>query len=266
LSKVSLSSLILRYCTMKWLIIVNLIAFSQAVSLGQTNILRQISPLESAESEPIAPYSFSYSADAVDGRSAREESSDGTNVVRGSYMISSADGIKRIVNYIADENGFRAQIQTNEPGTESKSPANVELNSSQPPAEEIALKYGPRPDEQVSQLRSLGNIGLKGIQKQVQFGQVVDHTSFTPTLKQKSLIGIPLPKNIETGFNTNLFQKDLTREFTPGLRTQLKPIDTPIRLLTKFPTQNVPLMNTAFKPVEFEIQQREELVQNRENY
>ncbi len=31
-------------------------------------------------------------------------------VVRGSYELSSADGIKRIVNYIADKDGFRAQV------------------------------------------------------------------------------------------------------------------------------------------------------------
>lgn len=36
-----------------------------------------------------------------------------TGAVRGSYTVSSADGIKRIVNYIADENGFRAQVKQN---------------------------------------------------------------------------------------------------------------------------------------------------------
>ena len=34
-------------------------------------------------------------------------------VVRGSYSLVSGDGIKRIVTYIADENGFRAQVNEN---------------------------------------------------------------------------------------------------------------------------------------------------------
>jgi len=56
-----------------------LIALSQATLSGKTNIFRKVdSTLESAESEPIAPYSFSYSAEAIDGQSAREEVSDGT--------------------------------------------------------------------------------------------------------------------------------------------------------------------------------------------
>jgi hypothetical protein len=95
-----------------------------------------------APSEPGMPYSFSYEADATDGRSARSETSDGS-VVKGSYMLAGPDGIERVVHYIADKDGFRATITTNEPGTESQSPAGVLLNSSQLPASEIALQYGP---------------------------------------------------------------------------------------------------------------------------
>lgn len=48
------------------------------------------------------PYSFGYTADAIDGRSARQESSDGTTV-RGSYMLEGPDGLSRVVHYIADK-------------------------------------------------------------------------------------------------------------------------------------------------------------------
>lgn len=92
--------------------------------------------------EPGMPYSFSYTADGLDGRSARQEQSDGTTV-RGSYTLEGPDGINRVVHYIADRDGFRATIETNEPGTESQNPAAVLLNSSQLPASEIALQYGP---------------------------------------------------------------------------------------------------------------------------
>jgi len=200
---------------MKWLVLLSLIALSRAGLLGKTNInLRQVIPLEAALAEPISPYSFGYTADAIDGQSSREESSDGSGAVRGSYMVMSADGSKRIVNYVADENGFRAQVQTNEPGTESKSPADVLFESSQPPAEEIALKYGPRPE-----IRSIG-----------------------PILNQR--IATPL----------------LTKGFAPSLRTQLNPIEAPIRLLAP----QTPLLNTQLNPLN--LQQREQLVQIRENY
>jgi len=97
---------------------------------------------ESADAEPIAPYSFGYTADAIGGQSSRHETSDGTGTVRGSYSILGADGQQRTVDYIADAGGFRAQVRTNEFGTESKSPADVRFISQQPSAKEIALKYG----------------------------------------------------------------------------------------------------------------------------
>lgn len=39
-----------------------------------------------------------------------------------------ADGRVRIVNYVADAAGFRADVKTNEPGVEPKDPANVAIN------------------------------------------------------------------------------------------------------------------------------------------
>lgn len=44
-------------------------------------------------------------------------------------------GIYRIVEYVADANGFRATIKTNEPGVDGKeSPADVVMNAEAPPA------------------------------------------------------------------------------------------------------------------------------------
>ncbi|KAM7308559.1 cuticle protein 16.8-like [Ixodes scapularis] len=76
---------------------------------------------------PRRPYSFSYSAtDPRDGSShARSESSDVTGRVVGFYTLRTADGHSRRVNYVADERGFRAEVVTNEPGTQSLNPANV---------------------------------------------------------------------------------------------------------------------------------------------
>jgi len=221
--------------------------------VGKTNLFRQEAILESADAEPIAPYSFGYIADATDGSSSRQETSDGSGVVRGSYELSSADGIKRIVNYIADKDGFRAQVQTNEPGTESKSPAFVQFDSSQPPAEEIALKYGPKPVERLPEV----GVFRQTIAKPVGFAPVgfgaVGGTAF---LNQKSLIATPV---------LNQFQTNI-----PSIQTNVNAISTPIRLLTNLPAHASSFLSTNFQPlglqqnVQFETQQRE--VQTRESY
>jgi len=99
------------------------------------------------------PYSFAYSANGHDGGSSREESSDGHGGVRGSYTLDVADGRKRTVRYVADHAGYRAEIETNEPGTESKSPAATTFISAQPPAAELAYRSTPI-------LASHANIGI----------------------------------------------------------------------------------------------------------
>lgn len=62
----------------------------------------------------------------------------------GSYSISLADGRTRTVNYVADENGYRAEVTTNELGTESKNPADVVFTSSAITGHEAAILYGPK--------------------------------------------------------------------------------------------------------------------------
>ncbi|UYV75084.1 HOXA5 [Cordylochernes scorpioides] len=92
---------------------------------------QQFPPL--ADESP-KPYSFQYSAPVIDevgqGSSSHQETADGTGRVVGSYTITDPDGRQRIVEYEADENGFRARVLTNEPGTRSESPADVQFQSS----------------------------------------------------------------------------------------------------------------------------------------
>lgn len=72
-------------------------------------------------------YNFGYDeAHSTGSTSRREEQING--VRRGSYALSDADGRRRTVNYVADAAGFRANIQTNEPGVEPKDPADVLIN------------------------------------------------------------------------------------------------------------------------------------------
>lgn len=53
-----------------------------------------------------------------------------------------------IYRYTADENGYRAEVVTNELGTESKNPADVTIQSSAPTGAEAALA-GPSAGPQV---------------------------------------------------------------------------------------------------------------------
>ncbi|RWS10363.1 uncharacterized protein B4U79_07549 [Dinothrombium tinctorium] len=74
-------------------------------------------------------YAFGY--DIVDPKGAmnyRKESGDAWGNKVGSYGIHDIDGRLRIVDYVADEHGFRAKIRTNEPGTASKDSAAATVN------------------------------------------------------------------------------------------------------------------------------------------
>lgn len=82
------------------------------------------------------PYSYGYDVeDHYGNKQWRQERSHNPQEVHGSYGYRDNNGIYREVVYVADKNGFRANIKTNEPGTGgSKSPAGVKLESYYPSA------------------------------------------------------------------------------------------------------------------------------------
>lgn len=94
------------------------------------------------EFKPI-PYSFNYEAPTEDGGSSgRQESGDGSGIVRGSYTVNNLEGHTRVVEYEAGPEGFRAFIRTNEPGTDNSAPADVVIESSAPEAKGPIITYG----------------------------------------------------------------------------------------------------------------------------
>ncbi|RWS27487.1 cuticle protein 10.9-like protein [Leptotrombidium deliense] len=156
---------------------------------------------------PAKPYAFEYAADGLDGKSSRKESSDGQQVT-GQYTLEGPGGINRVVNYIADENGFRASILTNEPGTESKSPAATNLKSSQLPAEEIAMKYGPKePLKQKFVAHSYEALPLKTFSK-------VEHAAIVqPAVTTQYIQPAVTTQYIQPALTSHYIQPAITTQF-----------------------------------------------------
>ncbi|KAK8775421.1 hypothetical protein V5799_031234 [Amblyomma americanum] len=72
--------------------------------------------------KPPQPYSYGYdNVDEYGNRQFRSEQGDSSNAKTGSYGYRDAYGLYRRVNYVADANGFRATVDTNEPLTPLRS-------------------------------------------------------------------------------------------------------------------------------------------------
>ncbi|XP_037560937.1 prisilkin-39 [Dermacentor silvarum] len=81
-------------------------------------------------SSPPQPYSFGYdTTDEFGNRQFRSEQSDANNAKTGSYGYTDVNGLYRRVSYVADANGFRATVDTNEPGTAPRASADVVFNA-----------------------------------------------------------------------------------------------------------------------------------------
>lgn len=94
-----------------------------------------------AEHLTIKPYEFGYEfSDGFGMKQHRREAADSSGAVKGSYGYASPDGRIREVVYIADGNGFNADIKTNEPGLSiaGQSSANAHYSVQVPPAAVVA--------------------------------------------------------------------------------------------------------------------------------
>ncbi|KAH7966086.1 hypothetical protein HPB49_013786 [Dermacentor silvarum] len=76
------------------------------------------------------PYKFDYNiADHEGNQQYRIERADAQNTKTGAYGYREVNGIFRHVNYIADKYGFRAVVNTNEPGTAPMDSADTVFNA-----------------------------------------------------------------------------------------------------------------------------------------
>ncbi|XP_015930114.3 cuticle protein 10.9-like [Parasteatoda tepidariorum] len=85
----------------------------------------------------VKPYQFGFELEDGFGMSQyRSESSDGSGAVKGSYGYMDPFGVYRKVEYTADDNGYRAVIRSNEPGTANQNVADA-LFIVEPPPEGV---------------------------------------------------------------------------------------------------------------------------------
>lgn len=100
------------------------------LGLGLRPLAAAIAPTVLLAEEKPEPYQFGFNAaDEYGTQWARQETADGSGAVKGSYSFKDATGLFRTVEYVADDiNGFRANIQSNEPGLVSSAPAGVVYN------------------------------------------------------------------------------------------------------------------------------------------
>ncbi|XP_075551429.1 uncharacterized protein LOC142584948 isoform X1 [Dermacentor variabilis] len=97
---------------------------------GQSN--HESTPGQFLTEKASMPYQFSYFAGGHDGSHSRHETRDANGRVSGHYTLATDEGSQRVVCYVADENGFRAWVDTNEPGTDNQDPADVSVRSTAP--------------------------------------------------------------------------------------------------------------------------------------
>ncbi|XP_054932233.1 uncharacterized protein [Dermacentor andersoni] len=98
-----------------------------------------------AYASPPQPYSFGYdNVDEFGNRQFRSEQGDSSNAKTGSYGYRDANGLYRRVNYVADVNGFRVTVDTNEPGTAPGASADAVFNAAPvvPPVPSGAAQTG----------------------------------------------------------------------------------------------------------------------------
>ncbi|XP_015926484.1 cuticle protein 14-like [Parasteatoda tepidariorum] len=113
---------------MKVFILFALFAASQAAVLLHPAAVGTGGSTQYRSQDNFGNYNFGYDEGHLTGGTFRKETGDGHGNVAGSYGLRDADGRIRIVNYVADAAGFRADIKTNEPGVEPKDPAHTAIN------------------------------------------------------------------------------------------------------------------------------------------
>ncbi|CAL1279671.1 unnamed protein product [Larinioides sclopetarius] len=88
-------------------------------------------------------YDMGYNENQLTGGASFYREKGYTNGTRtGSYGYTTRNGLIRIVTYVADQAGYRAEVLTNEPGMIQANSASVTVTKEQEP-DPVALALGP---------------------------------------------------------------------------------------------------------------------------
>ncbi|GIX88224.1 cuticle protein 14 isoform b [Caerostris extrusa] len=113
----------------KAFILTSLVALSQAYAIYNYPHYANTGTSQQYNSQDgIGNYQFGYNEDHSSGGTFRKETGDAWGNKYGSYGLRDADGRYRVVNYVADQAGFRAAVKTNEPGVAPEDPASATIN------------------------------------------------------------------------------------------------------------------------------------------
>ncbi|XP_076357715.1 cuticle protein 14-like [Tachypleus tridentatus] len=113
---------------MKLLLLCTLVAAAQAGILYTPGLVGTGASAQYRHQDSIGNYNFGYDEGHFTGGTFRRESGDAFGNKAGSYGLKDADGRVRVVNYVADAAGYRADISSNELGVEPKDPASASIN------------------------------------------------------------------------------------------------------------------------------------------
>ncbi|XP_075553265.1 uncharacterized protein LOC142585981 isoform X1 [Dermacentor variabilis] len=117
------------------LVLATVLAFASGGSVSQQRVATRTGTSTHFKTQDSqGNYRFGYDVVHSSGSSFhKEEGSNGVKV--GSYGLRDIDGRVRVVNYVADAQGFRADVRTNEPGVEPmKDPAGATISRPPPVA------------------------------------------------------------------------------------------------------------------------------------
>ncbi|XP_077538897.1 adult-specific rigid cuticular protein 15.7-like [Haemaphysalis longicornis] len=135
-------------------------------------------------------YDFGYKERHPGGSSFRQETGNPWGHKVGAYGIADIDGRVRLVKYVADANGFRVHIATNEPGTAPSSPAAVGINAP------VAL---PVPVEPLV-LAPTAAVGVSPGTAAHVYGPAIEQAVFKPAYAKKPFLAThaaPAPLEVE---------------------------------------------------------------------
>ncbi|XP_035226267.1 uncharacterized protein LOC118198642 isoform X2 [Stegodyphus dumicola] len=102
-----------------------------------TQVVVEETPIQYA----FQPFEFAYQSNDGQGTTQhRKEIADAKGTVKGAYGYLDPFGVYRAVEYVADDNGFRAIVKTNEPGTSNQNTGDA-LWLVQPPPSGLQEAY-----------------------------------------------------------------------------------------------------------------------------